>query len=82
MIILQTTTCIYATVNFANYSGGLSMYVAWQMPYTNNTIDYCNLYATGPLLARYGNEYATLQDLQTGTNQNLHGVSAETLVCF
>ena len=30
--------------NFANYSGGLSMYVAWQTPYTNNTT--CLLYTS------------------------------------
>lgn len=65
--------------NFANYSGGLSMYVNWTTPYTSNTTDYCNLFSTGPTLARYGNEYSNLVALQTGTGQNTHGMSAEPL---
>lgn len=64
---------------FANYSGGYSMYVNWYSPYTSNTTDYCDLYTSGPVLARYGYEYGNLAALQTGSGQNMNGKSAEPL---
>ncbi len=65
--------------NFANYSGGLTIYNTWYPNYTTNTMDYCNLYTTGPILAQYSGVYANLAALQAGESQNLHGKSAEPL---
>ncbi len=65
--------------NFANYSGGRAMYNLWYPGSNTNTMDYCNLYTTGPILARYSNEYSDLVALQAANAQNQHSVSAEPL---
>ncbi|HZV70613.1 MAG TPA: CARDB domain-containing protein [Saprospiraceae bacterium] len=65
--------------NFANYSGGMTIYNSWAPNYSSNTMDYCNLYTTGQTLAQYYGTYANLSSLQAGVIQNLHGKSAEPL---
>ncbi len=76
----QSATHIHLlNCNFTNFSGGVAMSNAWAPNYTTNTVDYCNLYTTGPILAQNYFTYANLIDLQNGASQNLHGKSVEPL---
>jgi hypothetical protein len=63
---------------FANYCGGWTIYAPW-FNGSNHTMDYCDLYSTGPNFALYGSVYTDLAALQTGTMQNQNSVSAEPL---
>ncbi|MBL0007202.1 MAG: right-handed parallel beta-helix repeat-containing protein [Saprospiraceae bacterium] len=64
---------------FSNESGGKAINASWSPYYTNNTYNHCNFYTTGSVLAYLFTNYADLQALQTGTSQNLQGVSVESL---
>jgi hypothetical protein len=64
---------------FACPGGGPTIYNTWVTAYTSNTMDYCDLYTTGPVLAYYAAEFANLSALQAGNPQNQHSVSAEPL---
>lgn len=65
--------------NFANYGGGKTMHVAWSPTSNTNTINYCNLYSDGPVLATWFYDYADLASLQANTTQNQNSVSSEPL---
>ncbi len=64
---------------FSNESGGKAISTSWAPPYSNNTLNHCNLYATGPVLAYYSIDYVDHTTFKAGSGQNLQGVSAESL---
>jgi len=64
---------------FSNESGGKAISTSWAPPYSNNTLNHCNLYATGPVLAYYSIDYVDHATFKAGSGQNLLGVSVESL---
>ncbi len=68
----------FRNCSFSNYSGGRAVNVPWSL-FSGNTMNYCNLYASGAVLAYYNGSYADMVALQAGTNQNQNSVSAEPL---
>ncbi len=64
---------------FANLGGGKTLHVSWPPGYHTNTMDYCDLYSTGPVLAYWSGDRSDLAALQAYSGLNGQSVSQDPL---